>query len=164
MKIAQNYYPAAGNLFIKWFITFAAILSLLGIAWYKGLIALITKSDISHLSLIIFGVFMVSSLLAGKLSYGISRSELDNLTIEKQLLILNYVVEAVFYLGLLGTIIGFCYMMHGTLNANIELSQIINQLKVGSATKLYTTGAGIASSVLLQLQLLYINHDTKKLA
>jgi hypothetical protein len=159
----SNYYsrPNAKFLFIKWFIVYALIVSASLVASYFGFFRLIYTSDISRLCTLIAVLFTGASLGAGKLSYDISKENISDLTITKRLMVLNFLAQTFVYLGLLGTIIGFCYMMRGTLNANVDVSQIIEQLKVGSSTKLYTTLSGIITSVLLQLQLLFIKLDLK---
>lgn len=159
------------NLFIKWFITFAAISTAVIIAGTQGLFSLVLQSDISHLSSIIAVLFIICSVLAGKLSYDLSKERPRELLneyrndskptakLKRRLKFLNFMADTFFTLGLAGTVIGFCYMMRGTLNANNDVSTIITQLKIGSSTKLYTTLSGIISSLLLQLQVLIIESD-----
>lgn len=155
--------------FIKWFISFASILTASIIAGTQGVFSLVVQSDISHISSVIAFLFVVCSLLAGKLAYDLSDpDDKDNwllttsegrIRVKQRLNILRFMADAFFTLGLLGTIVGFCYMMKGTLNASNDVSVIITQLKVGSSTKLYTTLAGIVCSLLLQVQTLIITND-----
>lgn len=155
------------NLFIKWFIIFSTILAGSIIAGHFGLIALVLSSDISHLTSIIGGLFLISSLFTGKLAYDLAQDDTSGLLttregkvkLKKKLKFLNFMADSFFTLGLMGTIIGFCYMMKGTLNSSADVSTIIQQLKIGSSTKLYTTLAGIVSSLLLQLQILIVESD-----
>lgn len=154
------------SLFIKWFIIFAAITAASAIAGSLGLFSLVFASDISHLSSIIATLFVLCSLATGKLSYDLSKNDASGLLtptgkvrLKKKLKFLNFMADSFFVLGLMGTIIGFCYMMSGTLNANVDVSTIIQQLKIGSSTKLYTTLSGIVSSLLLQFQLLFVESD-----
>lgn len=152
------------SLFVKWFIIFAAIIAACLIAGKLGVFSLILVSDISHISSLIAVLFLGASLTAGKLSYDLSRDvpKVGSVQLKQKLNTLNFLASSFFTLGLLGTIVGFCFMMHGTLNANVDVAQIIAQLKVGASTKLYTTLAGIVSSLLLQLQILVIENDLIK--
>lgn len=155
------------SVFIQWFIVFAAIVAAFSIAAYSGAFTLIYKSDISRISLVIGTLFTCGSLLAGKLSFDIGKKSLSVPDINKRLRVLHFLEQIFFTLGLLGTIIGFCVMMQGTLNGAVDPNQIIAQLKIGSSTKLYATLSGIVSSILLQLQVLIIennlNHLNEKL-
>jgi hypothetical protein len=146
-------------LFVKWFIIFAAILAVTAIAGHLGFFAFVLANDISHLSSIISVLFLICSFATGKLSYDVSKGDIDPIKLRKWLMVLNFMADAFFTLGLLGTIIGFCYMMHGVLNAAVDITTIIAQLKIGASTKLYATLFGIVSSLLLQVQLLLIKTD-----
>lgn len=155
------------NLFIKWFIMFAAISAGLGVAGYLGLFSIVLASDVSHLTTIITALFLLCSLLAGKLSFDLSRQIPNRLldlksgrvSLKRRLKFLNFMADTFFVLGLMGTIIGFIYMMRGTLNVSADVSTIITQLKTGSSTKLFTTLFGLVSSLLLQAQLQVIESD-----
>ena len=147
-------------LFIKWFITFSAIIASSCIAAYYGFFSLVFTTDISRLSLFMTVLFVITSLLMGKLSYDLSYKQIKLSILKKRLKFANFIAEILFTLGLLGTIVGFCYMMAKTLNANIDIAQIINQMKIGTSTTLFTTLVGIITSLLLQLQILFVESDT----
>lgn len=147
------------NLFIKWFIIFAAILAGCSIAGSMGLFSVVLAADVSHLTTIIATLFLLSSLLAGKLSFDLSKDNVSDVSLKRRLKVLNFMADTFFTLGLMGTIIGFIYMMRGTLNANADVATIITQLKTGSSTKLFTTLFGLVSSLLLQVQVLVIEND-----
>ena len=154
-------------LFIKWFIIFACILTGGIIAGTLGLFQTVLSADISHLTTVIAALFLACSLQAGKISYDLSENDYSLHTdytgptpkLKRKLKFLDFMADSFFTLGLMGTIIGFCYMMRSALNDTQDISTIITQLKVGSSTKLFTTLAGIVSSLLLQFQLLIIKTD-----
>lgn len=155
------------NLFIKWFIIFSCILTGGIIAGALGLFRTVIAADVSHLTQIITALFLACSWQVGKISYDLSKDDqslVHNRTgittkLKRKLKFLEFMADSFFTLGLMGTIIGFCYMMRGTLNESADVSTIIAQLKVGSSTKLFTTLAGIVSSLLLQFQLLIVKND-----
>lgn len=155
------------NLFVKWFIIFSCILTGNIIAGSLGLFKIIIAADISHLTQIIAALFLFCSLQVGKISYDLSRDDQTLVSyrngvttkLKRKLKFLEFMADSFFTLGLMGTIIGFCYMMRGTLQESADVSTIIAQLKVGSSTKLFTTLAGIVSSLLLQYQLLIVKND-----
>lgn len=152
----------SSQLFIKWFIIFGATMASLVIAAFSGVLALIWKSDVSHLSAVIGFLFVAGSLLAGKVAHSISSFVIPPTVLSQQnkrrMNILEYLADVFFLIGLAGTIIGFCYMMQDSLQGT-DVNQIIAKLKSGSSTKLYTTLAGIVSSALLRLQMLVIKNS-----
>jgi len=155
--------PSPKSTFIKWFILFAAILTGNVIAANYGLQAKIVKSDISGLSSVIAGSFLLGSLLAGRLAYRVSRANLPLAAVRKQefrkrLLVLNFIPSAFFLIGILGTVVGVYAMMNGTLTGT-DVTQMLAQIKTGFSTKLFVTGTGIASALALQAQILVIEHD-----
>jgi len=154
-------------LFIKWFIIFACILTGGVIGGSLGLFKTVLSADISHLTTVITALFLACSLQTGKISYDLSNNDQSLYTryseatpkLKRKLKFLDWMSTTFFAIGLMGTIIGFCYMMRGTLQESADVSTIITQLKVGSSTKLFTTLAGLIASVLLQFQLLIIKMD-----
>lgn len=149
----------SSQLFIKWFIIFAAIIASLVIASFSGVLSLVWRSDISHISSVIGVLFVGGSLLAGKVAYTSSDNgghSLTNLN-KRRMNVLEFLADVFFLMGLAGTIIGFCFMMQDTLQGT-DVTQIIGKLKAGSSTKLYTTLAGITASALLRLQMLVIKN------
>lgn len=149
-------------LFIKWFIVFAVIMTLSLIAAHFGLFTLIFAADASYISFLICVLFLISSLITGKLSYDMSNEKIELVRIKRKLKLLNFISESFFTLGLLGTIIGFCLMMSSSLTATIGVAEIITQLKIGSSTALYTTLVGICASLALQIQVFLIECDLVK--
>jgi len=150
----------SNSLFVKWFIIFGAIVASLVMAGLSGALSLIWRSDISHLSAVIGALFVFGSLLAGHVCYKVSPDSSGFVLSskqKKQMNILEYLADVFFLIGLAGTIIGFCYMMQDSLQGT-DVNAIIAKLKAGSATKLYTTLAGITSSALLRLQMLVIKN------
>lgn len=150
----------AKYLFVKWFIIFAAIIAISVIAAKLGLFTFVVSVDISHLSSIIACLFVIFTGMAGKLCYDLSSIKYTSkISYKRKMRVLRFMASSFFTMGLLGTIIGFCYMMHGTLKTDLDVTTIITQLKIGASTKLYATLSGIVSSLLLQLQILVIENE-----
>jgi len=83
---------------------------------------------------------------------------LSKVTIKRRLMVLNFIPSAFFLVGILGTVVGVYCMMDGTLSGT-DVTQMLAQLKSGFSTKLFVTGTGIVSALLLQVQTLIIEHD-----
>jgi len=136
------------------------------LAAQRGLISLIVSSDISYLSVVMMALFVGTSLYAGwvarQMDVFVEPKVKRPLTVAPQfsrpLAILHFVADNLFALGLLGTCVGLCYMMRGSLVETADVAAIISQLKVGTSTALYTTLVGIVTSLLLQLQTFLLEH------
>ena len=149
------------TLFVKWFIITAATLAASYISWSTGLVDIIVKNDMSRLSIVMTVLYGAFCYLSGCLSYQIDKHGHGKVNYKRSLRILNFLSDKFFTLGLLGTIVGFCFMMYGTLNTGIDVNQIIAQLKVGVSTALYTTLVGMIYSLIGQLQIFVIEHHLK---
>ena len=55
--------------FTKWFLLNAVILTSLFLVEQKGFISLIVKNDLSHISILIMGLYLCVSLYVGRLCY-----------------------------------------------------------------------------------------------
>lgn len=61
------------QLFLRWVLFISSVLVGLIITWHQGLLHVVVKNDASYLSVVIFGVFVVSSIHAGWLVVRLSR-------------------------------------------------------------------------------------------
>ena len=157
--------------FIKWFIIFMA--SLIGtiLAWQTGLLDIMIRNDISYICISVLFLYFVGSIYAGRTAFLVDEKtnnnescylySIDKVKIKKKLNILWFMAEHFMSLGLLGTVVGFSYVMYGSLKESQEIKQIINQLKVGMSTALYTTIFGLVYSLFLQLQTFVLQNDLK---
>ncbi len=148
--------------FIKWFIVFAAFLTGNIIAAQYGIHSLVFKSDVSYVSSVITGLFLVGSAFAGKLAFDVSRKKvlIKPIHIKRQLSWLHALSGWFFLIGLLGTVVGLYVMLQGNLGAaETDYQAVAMKIKSGSATKLFTTAAGIVASLVLQAQVQIIETD-----
>jgi len=128
--------------------------------WYNGFIYEIYKADITYLTFIIYILFIYRTIKLGILSYKLSlfsdsytpSEYADHYTKTSEFA--NWFVR----LGLIGTVIGFIYMLSGTF-ANIDtantatMQKALMAMATGMGTALYTTAAGLICSLLLHIQL-----------
>ncbi len=147
--------------FLRWFITFSATLVLMFFMWAKGLAGIVITNDTSYLSIIILGLFFLSSLYAGLIAHRIDTNpslEENYAQIKESTRILDFLSGNFFALGLLGTIIGFCYTMYNALSGAEELGTILGYLKKGMGTAGYATLTGIVCSIIMDLQIFFLTH------
>ena len=127
----------------------------------KGAISLMVKNDISHLTIVIMVLYVIVSVVVGKLCFlsdkinkGREKEARRHLT--KRAEVGWFAAEHFFTLGLLGTVFGLCVATATSLNEGTEISDIVSGLKTGLNTAFYTTICGIVFSLPLQVQLMIL--------
>mgnify|MGYP005824110223 FL=1 len=147
--------------FIKWFLVNAVFLTGVFFAETKGAISLMVENDVSHLTIVIMALYVVISVMVGRLSFlsdkinkGREREARRHLS--KRAEVGWFAAEHFFTLGLLGTVFGLCVATSTSLNEGTEISDIVSGLKTGLNTAFYTTICGIVFSLPLQAQLMIL--------
>ena len=147
--------------FIRWFLLNAVILTAIFFAETNGVISLMIKNDVSYLTIVIMFLYVVVSIMVGRLCYlsdkikeGREREAKRHLSRRAELG--WFAAEHFFSLGLLGTVIGLCLATSTNLNEQAQVGDIVAGLKVGLNTAFYTTICGIVFSLPLQLQLIIL--------
>ena len=147
--------------FIRWFLLNAVILTAIFFAETNGVISLMIKNDVSYLTIVIMFLYVVVSIMVGRLCYlsdkikeGREREAKRHLSRRAELG--WFAAEHFFSLGLLGTVIGLCLATSTNLNEQAQVGDIVTGLKVGLNTAFYTTICGIVFSLPLQLQLIIL--------
>lgn len=143
--------------FTKWVVINSIVATLAVFAAFKGFFSFVINNDASYLSIVMFMLFAGFSIFMGKLSIAVDQKKLNDHDLD----IGWFASDQFLSLGLLGTVIGFCYMVSSSLVETKELSAIIGELKAGAATAVLTTIVGLVCSMLLQLQLFIIQHTKK---
>ncbi|MAF43714.1 MAG: hypothetical protein CMI54_06065 [Parcubacteria group bacterium] len=144
--------------FTKWFLLNAIVLTTIFFAETKGLVSLVVKSDLSHLSIVIMLLYVIVSGMVGKLCYLADKTILskDKDALTKRADIGWFAAEHFFSLGFLGTIIGLCIATKTNLKDTVSVSEVVAGLKIGLNTAFYTTICGIVFSLPLQVQLMLL--------
>ena len=147
--------------FTKWFLLNAVMVTAIFFAETKGAISLMVKNDISHLTIVIMVLYVIVSVVVGKLCFlsdkinkGREKEARRHLT--KRAEVGWFAAEHFFTLGLLGTVFGLCVATATSLNEGAEISDIVSGLKTGLNTAFYTTICGVIFSLPLQAQLMIL--------
>jgi hypothetical protein len=130
--------------FVKWWMIF--ISSILGFyfAYVGGLINTLWEIDSFKISFIIIAIYMLNSLKCGMLTWRHrDLYDMDRVTSSGW-----FWAENCFTLGLIGTVVGFIQMFDGGSSAEA----LIESIKAGAGTALYTTLFGAVCGILLKLQ------------
>tara|TARA_R100000152_G_C6776435_1_gene205557 strand:+ start:956 stop:1450 length:495 start_codon:yes stop_codon:yes gene_type:complete len=147
--------------FTKWFLLNAVVFTALFFAEQKGAITLMIKNDVSHITILIMGLYVLVSGYVGRLCYLADKinpkrkkEAIDHLF--KRADLGWFAAEHFFSLGLLGTIFGLCVATTTNLTEAAPVAQVVAGLKEGLNTAFYTTICGIIFSLPLQVQLVIL--------
>ena len=144
---------------VKWFLLTTLSGTALFLAEQKGALSLMVLNDKSYLALSIMILYGLTTLYIGKLAYHMDvAKDKEMAELQQKSNIGWFIAEHFFSLGLLGTIVGLVIATSGSLSADLPVGQIVAGLKTGLNTAFYTTICGIVFSLLLQIQLLVLNH------
>ena len=142
---------------LKWWLIFC--LSSLGLAisvWFD-FHNILYEADVTKLSFLILGIFIISSVWIGNKTYKVQKEE----DYDQETDVGWFIAEACLALGMIGTVTGFLYML-GMAFQDIDVSDTIslqNALMLmakGMSTALYTTLIGLISSLIIKIQLVNI--------
>ena len=149
------------NVTLKWWIQTALITFAAVMANQYGWWEFLYNADMTKISFIIIGTFVISSLAIGYI--GLKNTTWD--TIES---ISNYVwfaSEAMITLGMIGTVAGFLIMLN-TAFSGLDVNDIrnvqeaISDMAIGMSTALVTTLVGLICSTLIKVQILVYENST----
>jgi len=147
--------------FTKWFLLNAVMVTAVFFAQTKGAISLMIKNDVSYLTVVIMVLYVIVSILVGRLCYlsdkiNKGREKEARRHLSKRAEVGWFAAEHFFSLGLLGTVFGLCVATSTSLNEGSEITDIVSGLKTGLNTAFYTTICGIVFSLPLQVQLMIL--------
>jgi len=146
------------NVFLKWWLII--VLSVIGscVSIYFDFDKFLYENDLTKLSLVILLFFSISSIIVGYKIYKQFVEKVDTYTYETEW----FVSEILVSLGMIGTVIGFIYMLY-TVFGNLDVGDTsiikasLSTMANGMGTALLTTLIGLTSSVLLKCQLVLTN-------
>lgn len=140
---------------IKWWLFFCIIVLFTFISWYFNIFALLYVSDITMLSWFIILLTYVYSITIGYKIHTRGKDQLQIINYDVEW----YVSEMVISMGMVGTVVGFIYMLSlsfTTLDINeiSSLQSALGDMALGMGTALWTTLIGLICSILLKVQLI----------
>lgn len=151
--------------FVTWWIialTFAVTLFWAG---YFGVLQNIWRTDVTHFTTLIFGIFVAVSGIIGWNTYRLSED--NHASVDKAMALGWFASLMCTSIGLLGTVIGLSMMVQtqvagvnpGDPNA---LMSMIGHVMSSLGTALYTTAVGIGTGIALQIQCFNLQHVLKE--
>ena len=135
--------------FLKWWLLFILVIIAYSVSWYFSFINFLYQNDFTKLSFVILAIFAFTTLGIGYKYYK------ENYDFELEW----FISETVISLGIIGTVVGFIFMLYSAfseLNVSdtIKLQQSMMLMAQGMGTALLTTLIGLISSVLIKCQLI----------
>ena len=143
------------NTALKWWIQTAIIVFSAFMVHQYGWWEFLYNADMTKISFVIIGVFLISSLSIGFISLKSTNwDHIDRLT--------NYVwfgSEIMVTLGMIGTVAGFLIMLN-TAFTGLDVNDIknvqdaISDMAIGMSTALVTTLVGLVCSTIIKIQMI----------
>ena len=143
------------NVALKWWIQTAIIVFSAFMINQYGWWEFLYNADMTKISFVIIGVFLISSLSIGFISLKSTNwDHIDRLT--------NYVwfgSEIMVTLGMIGTVAGFLIMLN-TAFTGLDVNDIknvqdaISDMAIGMSTALVTTLVGLVCSTIIKIQMI----------
>ena len=132
--------------FLKWWLLFTGLCVGTYFAFTTGLIQKFLEVDTTHISLLIFSIFILFTFITGYDTYRINKNGCTKGILNR--------TNALMTLGMLGTVAGFIIMLRGDISA---AQTALASMSKGMGIALYTTASGVSCGLLLKLQLFNLN-------
>ena len=148
--------------FLKWWLLITLTVVGLSIAAYFNFIQFLYAHDLTKLSVAILALFAATTSVIG---YKIWK-ERDVKKKKYGYDVEWFVSEMMISLGMIGTVIGFIYMLYSVLSSlnitdTLAVQQSLGKMAQGMGTALLTTLVGLVSSVLVKSQLVMVENERK---
>ena len=152
------------NILLKWWFLFCTQIALGTVAFHFNFFHHLYREDTTRIGFFILGILILTSLWVGKKVYSLkSNWEGPEDAIDK-LSSGWFIAESCLVLGLIGTVTGFILML-GTAFTELDVTNITSvqnaliKMSLGMSTALYTTLAGLISSLVIKIQLVTIERQ-----
>lgn len=143
------------NLFLKWWLIFILMILSGAVTWYFSFVNFLYSNDFTKLSFVIIAILFFTTLIIGYKYYK------NNHDFEIEW----FTSEVVISLGMIGTVVGFIFMLYAAFSElnvddSAKLQQSMMLMAKGMGTALLTTLVGLISSVLIKCQLIIAKNET----
>ena len=125
------------------------------VTWYFSFVNFLYANDFTKLSFVIIAILFFTTLIIGYKYYK------NNHDFEIEW----FTSEVVISLGMIGTVVGFIFMLYAafselSVDDSAKLQQSMMLMAKGMGTALLTTLVGLISSVLIKCQLIIAKNET----
>lgn len=154
------------NPLLLWWIQIVVTSFAFAVTYYVGWIDALYDADITKISFIILGLFVVASAATGYMSV-----KHTDLSLRPYADYIWFIAESMTALGMIGTVIGFLIVL-GTAFSGLDVQEAeniqaaISNLAIGMSTALVTTLVGLICNLITKLQIVVVeigwDQDEKK--
>ncbi|HAI40653.1 MAG TPA: hypothetical protein DCM40_22420 [Maribacter sp.] len=142
------------KLFMRWWILLMLMIFGACVSWYFGFYQFIWDKDFTKISFLIIALFIANTISIGYKTYNYKTKRRFN-----EYKMEWFFSDSVISLGMVGTIIGFIYMLFSVfvsidVSNSEKMTEVLAEMSVGMSTALLTTLVGLISSIFLKLQLM----------
>lgn len=143
--------------FYIWWITNLFVISGVFWAWHQGIVAKIWHDDVTMITSLLLLLYFFTTAIIGYVAYTKDyKSKLVDTA--------WFLSEQMLALGMLGTVIGFIYLLtSGVTSASVtdpaSLATLLGNMSVGLGIALYTNATGIISSLITKLLLYAVTYE-----
>lgn len=148
------------NIFLKWWLMVTLMVVGISTSIYFNFDTFLYENDLTKISLVIVSLFVICTSVIGYKIWNsaIQRKKIYDYQTEW------FVSEVLISLGMIGTVIGFIFMLYSVFgNLNIQdtaaIQQSLGSMAKGMGTALLTTLVGLISSVLIKSQLVMVENE-----
>ena len=140
-----------------WWVTNLAVASGVYWAYYTGIIATIWHDDITMITSALAAMYVLTTAMIGYIAY---TKDFSNKIVDA----CWFVSEQMLALGMLGTVVGFIYLLSsGLASAKVtdptSLATLLAHMSVGLGIALYTNAVGILASLITKSLLYVVTYD-----
>lgn len=149
------------NTFLKWWLLITLVITGVSISFYFNFGKFIYTHDLTKLTMVIAGLFVATTIIIGYKLWSHVRHQ-NEVVYEKEW----FISELCISLGMIGTVIGFIYMLYSVFSSlnitdTLAVQQSLGKMAQGMGTALLTTLVGLVSSVLIKSQLVMVENERK---
>lgn len=157
--------------FLKWWLFFTMICVAGIFVYHTGFFKLLWEKDASHLSWAIFGIFGFFSVMCGintfRVCFSPPKEKKSFEDYQRQEEVGWFVSELCLTLGMVGTIVGFVFMLSGFEGIDMAkpqtIQELLSDLGKSMATALYTTLIGLVCGSMLKVQYFNLSLELQRL-
>lgn len=140
-----------------WYIMLCLNVIAFYLLYHYSLVEWIIANDITFITSVITALYFITLIFTGYITKNVDMAK----KIDRQYEVPWFVSEQILGLGLLGTVIGFMYMLSGDLvNTKLEnvesVIKLMSTMSLSMGTALLTTATGLIASILLKSQIVVL--------
>ena len=138
---------------LKWYAIFCSSILMVFLCYYFGILHELYQTDFTKLSWVIIAIFFAMSIALG---YKLHKKDVRTTDFEW------FVAESMLSIGMVGTVIGFIYMLT-TIFTGLDVQQVatvqqaLSDMATGMGTALWTTLVGLIFSIIYKTQLVLVD-------